>query len=208
MEWIGGTDEAKKLIAELQKDGSLLNFYSKEVLEMPKIQDIFGDISIEDLEKEHGGKFLNHLLVGCFHRTNLNCLVNEFNPCKEYYDYFYSNHYHDTRPCFAIINLMQESICLMSIGYRKGNYFENYYNVSMKNLKKVEEKFIEYDYLDIVGKLRESLETIANIMNKRCYSEDEVTDEDREEYQFQEEYLQRFFPNFELTWIEECLKSD
>ena len=52
MEWIGGTDEAKKLIAELQKDGSLLNFYSKEVLEMLKIQDIFGDISIEDLEKE------------------------------------------------------------------------------------------------------------------------------------------------------------
>ena len=205
MEWIAADEEIVELISELEMEGSLLNFYSRGVFDNPRIQECL-DYSLDELEKEHGKKFLNHLLVGCFHGTNLNCLVNEFNPCREYFDYCYSNQYYDTRPCFAIINLMQESICLMSIGNRKGHYYENYYNVSMKNLKKVEEKFIEYDYLDIVGKLRESLETIANIINKRCYYEDDVTDEDRGEYQFQEEYLQRLFPNFKLTWIEETFK--
>jgi hypothetical protein len=156
MEWIGGTDEAKKLIAELQKDGSLLNFYSKEVLEMPKIQDIFGDISIEDLEKEHGGKFLNHLLVGCFH-DNYEKLITLVRLVEidedEHPIVFWQN-----VPSFVFINLKTQSILIFGFFKRKAKVVEDIV-YSTKNTS--QEKFEKLDHLGIIKNIRESFRDVA-----------------------------------------------
>jgi hypothetical protein len=206
MEWVGGTKEAVELIDELQKEGSLMNFYSKEVFERSGIQEILDGETLGDLIFNYGSTFLNHLLVGCYHSSNLNLLLNLFKPCKDYFDHCYVHKYYDTRPCFAIINLKTKSVCLMSIGNRKGHYYEDYFNLSMKHLDKSKEKFEEYDHAGIVNILRESLETIANVMNKLTYYEDDVSDEDLGEYEFQQEYLRKIFPNFSLECIQETFK--
>jgi hypothetical protein len=206
MEWIGGTKKAKNLINALQNDGFLINLYSKEVLEKPSIQEIFDQDKLDGLIEQHGNKYLNHMLVGCFHSSNLDTLINLFAPCKEYFDNCYKHKYYDTRPCFAVINLKTKTVCIMSIGNRKGHYYEDYFVAFNNNLDITKSKFEEYDFLGIVKIIRESLETITNVMNKNCFYEESLTDEDWDEYKFQEEYLQKIFPNFELSWIEETFQ--
>ena len=205
MELTGGTTKVNRLIKDLQADGSLLNFYSESVFDNPKINEIF-DTSIDELKQEHGDQFQNHLLVGCFHSSQLNLLINSFKPCQEYFKYCYQNDYYDTRPCFGFINLLNQSVCLMSIGNRKGHFYGEYFNISMKNLDNVKEEFEDYDYVGIVDTIRESLVSIADHMNNMSYYYDDVTDEDSEEYYLQEKDLQRIFPNFELGWIQETFK--
>jgi hypothetical protein len=159
MEWIGGTDEAKKLIAELQKDGSLLNFYSKEVLEMPKIQDIFGDISIEDLEKEHDDEFLNHLLVGCFHGNHekLIKLIHLVDIDKNEKSALLSHN----APSFAFINLKTKDIIIFGLWKRKARTFESkiYSSAKVSNLE-----FEDLDHLGIIKDIRESFNEVARGM--------------------------------------------
>jgi hypothetical protein len=203
LELISGTEEAIDLINELQKDGSLINFYSKEVFDRPNIQELFDHETLDELIKKNGNKFLNHLLVGCFHSSNLNNLINLFTPCKEYFDHCYLHQYYDTRPCFAIINIKTKAVCLMSIGNQKGHYYEDYFSAVTKKEELAKKDFEKHDYSGIVNCLRKSLETIANVMNKNSYYEHELTDEDWDDYKFEEEYLQNIFPNFELICIEE-----
>lgn len=156
MEWIGGTDEAKKIIEELQKDGSLLNFYSKEVLEMPNIQDIFGDISIDDLEKEHGDEFLNHLLVGCFHENHekLMKLIHLVDIDKNKNAALMSHN----APSFAFINLKTKDIIIFGLWKRKARTFESkiYSSEKVSNLE-----FEDLDHLGIIKDIRESFDEVA-----------------------------------------------
>ena len=205
MEWIGGTRKAVNLIDQLQKNSSLINFYSKEVFDRPQIQELF-EISFNDLLSQHDDDFSNHLLIGCFHQSYLNLLTDLFKPCKEYFKQCYRYKYYDTRPCFVIINLKTKSVCLMSIGNRKGHYYEDYFNVSMKDLDKVKENFSLLDHARVINTLRDSLEEIARVMNGISYYEDEVTNEDLEEMEFQQTYLQKIFPAFSLDWIRETFR--
>ena len=91
----------------------------------------------------------------------------------------------------------------MSIGNRKGHYYEEYFSAVTKKEELAKKEFEKHDYSGIVNCLRKSLETIANVMNKNSYYEHELTDEDWDDYKFEEEYLQNIFPNFELICIEE-----
>lgn len=201
MEWVGGTKKVIHLINELEKDGALLNFYSKEVFDNPNIKELLNH-SLDELQKEHGKTFLNHLFIGCFHSSNLHLLINSFKPCDEYFKRCYLHEYYDTRPCFGIINLHTQSICLLNIGNRKGHLYEDYFNKSMKNLEKTKDQFEKLDYIGIVEDIRDSMTVITNIMNKMSYSERDISKKDIDKLYFQEKYLQKLFPKFSLDWIQ------
>jgi len=205
MEWVGGTKKVITLINELEKDGSLLNVYSNEVSNNPNIKELY-DKSLEELQQKYGKKFLNHLLIGCFHSSNLNLLINSFKACGKYFNECYLHGYYDTRPCFGIINLRTKSICLINVGNRKGHLYEDYFNLSMKNLDKTKDEFEKLDYIGIVGDIRNSMTVITNIMNKMSYYEDNVNNKDIEKLNFQEKYLQRMFPKFSLDWIQDTFE--
>ena len=205
MELTGGTPKVNKLIKDLQTDCSLLNFYSKSAFDNPDINEIVGT-SIEELKQEYGDQFQNHLLIGCFHSSELNLLINSFKPCLEYFKNCYKYDYYDTRPCFGFINLLNQSICLMSVGNRKGHFYEDYFNPSMKNLEKTKDEFEKLDYIRIVDDIRDSMIVMTNIMNKISYYEDNVNNKDIEKLNLQEKYLQRMFPKFSLDWIRETFQ--
>jgi len=205
MEWIGGTDRIHRLMVSLERDGSLLNFYSQDVLDRTQIKENF-DISQVDFDSKQYEECSNHLLVGCFHSSKLHLLINSFEPCKRYFKACYQYKHYDTRPCFGIINLKTKSVCIMSIGNRKGHFYEQYFTASMKNLDTVQKEFEDYDHAGIVARLRELMTNIADVMNKFSCYEDEITDQDIEERDYDEQYLQKIFPKFDLICIQETFK--
>jgi hypothetical protein len=83
MEWIGGSEEARELIIELQKSGDLIDVYSEEGLANNGIEEYFS-LNLNQLVKEHGDKFIHHLLIGCFHDSYLSSLVELYEPTEEY----------------------------------------------------------------------------------------------------------------------------
>ena len=157
MEWIGGTDEAKKLINELIKSGDLINVYSEAYFKKRNDNDFYPK-RLSELIKEHGDEFLNHLLVGCFHENHegMMSLLNLCGVNEEDEDTILSHH---NAPSFLFINLLTQEIVIFGLWKRKAQTIEAmiYSSGKASNLE-----FEDLDYLGVVESIREDFEKIAD----------------------------------------------
>jgi len=160
MEWIGGSEEARELIIELQKSGDLIDVYSEEGLANNGIEEYFS-LNLNQLVKEHGDKFIHHLLIGCFHDSYLSSLVELYEPTEEYL-----NNPYEAKSIVAILNLNIKAILLIGISSRKKHYVEKYYFLNPKHKEK---DFLKLDHIGVINKFRSSVSKMADGMNTQNY---------------------------------------
>ena len=165
MEWIGGTDEAKKLINELIKSGDLINYYSYDWFNSLDRTSHRSKNHLDEIINFQGTDCLNHLLIGCFH-DNDDRVMKLLNLSSAFRKNYQTDFICD---CFAFINLYTQSILYMGIAPNKRHYQE----ILITHNGTLADDFEELDYHRIIYEFRESVkENLADSMNKIYFNGD------------------------------------
>ena len=156
MEWLGDTEEVKKLINELLKSEDLINVYSEDYFQKRNDSEFNLEI-LEELKKENGDEFLNHLLVGCFHgnHENLMTLVHLLGINEKEHPVLMSYN----APSFVFINLKTQNILIFGLWKRKAKTIEK---IIYSSSQYSNHDFEDLDYLGVVESVREDFKEIAN----------------------------------------------
>jgi hypothetical protein len=156
MKLVDGSPEAMKLINDLKKSGALIDVYSKEYFQKRDDDDFNPDL-FDELLKEHGDEFENHLLIGCFHSDHsgmmsildLVGITEDDNPILSY----------PNEPSFLIINLRTQAILYFGMFKRKAQTIEK---VIYSTGKFSTDDFEDLDHLGVIDSIREYFEEVAN----------------------------------------------
>jgi len=172
MEWLGDTEEVKKLINELLKSEDLINVYSEDYFQKRNDSEFNLEI-LEELKKENGDEFLNHLLVGCFHgnHENLMKLVHLLGINEKEHPVLMSYN----APSFVFINLKTQNILIFGLWKRKAKTIEK---IIYSSSQYSNQDFEDLDYLGVVESVREDFEEIANGI---CPALDGLSEEELDE---------------------------
>lgn len=156
MEWLGDTEEVKKLINDLLKSEDLINVYSEDYFQKRNDSEFNLEI-LEELKNENGDDFLNHLLVGCFHgnHENLMKLIHSLGIDENEYPVLMSYN----APSFLFINLKTKNILIFGLWKRKAKTIEKIIYLSGQYSN---QDFENLDYLGVVDSVREDFEEVAN----------------------------------------------